>query len=143
MFDCFYLFVCFVFKQKTAYEMRISDWSSDVCSSDLASFIGLLHHSTGRSSASCGPRGRRGSRHRLHVHGLPTPSRHYTRSRRQSHVRAPQPSPSRIASSCGRGFTPQLLHPVQELAAESAPTSDPAFLVSRRRSRAPHPVGDR
>src|SRR3546814_3457267 len=28
-------FFCF-FKQKTAYEMRISDWSSDVCSSDLA-----------------------------------------------------------------------------------------------------------
>src|SRR3546814_10192591 len=27
---------CFVFKQKTAYEMRISDWSADVCSSDLA-----------------------------------------------------------------------------------------------------------
>src|SRR3546814_5443676 len=27
--------VCFLFKQKTAYEMRISDWSSDVCSSDL------------------------------------------------------------------------------------------------------------
>src|SRR3546814_9210751 len=26
---------CFVFKQKTEYEMRISDWSSDVCSSDL------------------------------------------------------------------------------------------------------------
>src|SRR3546814_6141969 len=26
----------FVFKQKTAYEMRISDWSSDVCSSDLS-----------------------------------------------------------------------------------------------------------
>src|SRR3546814_6870680 len=26
----------FLFKQKTAYEMRISDWSSDVCSSDLA-----------------------------------------------------------------------------------------------------------
>src|SRR3546814_4676319 len=35
-----FLFVCsisvfFFFKQKTAYEMRISDWSSDVCSSDL------------------------------------------------------------------------------------------------------------
>src|SRR3546814_18601788 len=31
------MFVCdfFFFKQKTAYEMRISDWSSDVCSSDL------------------------------------------------------------------------------------------------------------
>src|SRR3546814_15934386 len=27
---------CFFFKQKTAYEMRISDWSSDACSSDLA-----------------------------------------------------------------------------------------------------------
>src|SRR3546814_2054140 len=29
----------FFFKQKTAYEMRISDWSSDVCSSDLQYFI--------------------------------------------------------------------------------------------------------
>src|SRR3546814_19835202 len=29
------LFTFFFFKQKTAYEMRISDWSSDVCSSDL------------------------------------------------------------------------------------------------------------
>src|SRR3546814_19272622 len=34
MDDCFDSF--FFFKQKTAYEMRISDWSSDVCSSDLA-----------------------------------------------------------------------------------------------------------
>src|SRR3546814_10397814 len=30
-----YLFVIFFFKHKTAYDMRISDWSSDVCSSDL------------------------------------------------------------------------------------------------------------
>src|SRR3546814_11235004 len=29
--------IVFLFKQKTAYEMCISDWSSDVCSSDLAS----------------------------------------------------------------------------------------------------------
>src|SRR3546814_6683174 len=29
------MMVCLFFKQKTAYEMRISDWSSDVCSSDL------------------------------------------------------------------------------------------------------------
>src|SRR3546814_5012904 len=29
------MIVFFFFKQKTAYEMRISDWSSDVCSSDL------------------------------------------------------------------------------------------------------------
>src|SRR3546814_8546979 len=40
---CAYVYMCrwivlcviFFFKQKTAYEMRISDWSSDVCSSDL------------------------------------------------------------------------------------------------------------
>src|SRR3546814_13295891 len=31
--------VVFFFKQKTAYEMRISDWSSDVCSSDLVAHI--------------------------------------------------------------------------------------------------------
>src|SRR3546814_2746599 len=36
-----YLSFFFFFKQKTAYEMRISDWSSDVCSSDL-----LPRHST-------------------------------------------------------------------------------------------------
>src|SRR3546814_10307853 len=42
MYECLYnvyaWLVCvrvFFFKQKTAYEMRISDWSSDVCSSDL------------------------------------------------------------------------------------------------------------
>src|SRR3546814_2962776 len=34
--------VFFFFKQKTAYEMRISDWSSDVCSSDLAGGNGEL-----------------------------------------------------------------------------------------------------
>src|SRR3546814_2901351 len=32
----------FCFKQKTAYEMRISDWSSDVCSSDLATAVAGL-----------------------------------------------------------------------------------------------------
>src|SRR3546814_1281193 len=39
--DCIadFLFV-FFFKQKTAYEMRISDWSSDVCSSDLRICLG-------------------------------------------------------------------------------------------------------
>src|SRR3546814_8582508 len=34
---CMCLIVVFFFKQKTAYELRISDWSSDVCSSDLCS----------------------------------------------------------------------------------------------------------
>src|SRR3546814_3877061 len=39
-----WLFCClfFFFKQKTAYEMRISDWSSDVCSSDLGANLALI-----------------------------------------------------------------------------------------------------
>src|SRR3546814_9794142 len=49
MLSCyvFGVFVSFFFvKQKTAYEMRISDWSSDVCSSDLDEF-GIDAHVTG------------------------------------------------------------------------------------------------
>src|SRR3546814_10152908 len=45
-------FVFFVFMQKTAYDMRISDWSSDVCSSDL------LHSHLGRSYRANLPVGR-------------------------------------------------------------------------------------
>src|SRR3546814_7758428 len=56
------IFFFFFFKQKTAYEMRISDWSSDVCSSDLtAPELALLqerHHDLDHSAE----RGRRGSR---------------------------------------------------------------------------------
>src|SRR3546814_14421345 len=44
-------FLFFFFKQKTAYEMRISDWSSDVCSSDLVEF-GLLFSSRASSGSS-------------------------------------------------------------------------------------------
>src|SRR3546814_10826327 len=36
------MFFFFFFKQKTAYEMRISDWSSDVCSSDLEVTVQVL-----------------------------------------------------------------------------------------------------
>src|SRR3546814_10683546 len=42
---CVWLCICvfvFFFKQKTAYEMRISDWSSDVCSSDLLNYAAAL-----------------------------------------------------------------------------------------------------
>src|SRR3546814_2322773 len=41
------LFMFFFFKQKTAYEMRISDWSSDVCSSDLEARAIQEAHSRG------------------------------------------------------------------------------------------------
>src|SRR3546814_5848781 len=38
---------CFcVFKQKTAYELRISDWSSDVCSSDLIMRLRIMERSS-------------------------------------------------------------------------------------------------
>src|SRR3546814_3872549 len=47
MYVCvFIIFICvlfFFFKQKTAYEMRISDWSSDVCSSDLLTSRRVTH----------------------------------------------------------------------------------------------------
>src|SRR3546814_3243512 len=39
----------FFFKQKTAYEMRISDWSSDVCSSDLSTYIRISEKRGGRT----------------------------------------------------------------------------------------------
>src|SRR3546814_4294018 len=62
--------VFFFFKQKTAYEMRISDWSSDVCSSDLCRRCG--HRACGRwgrcrssdVSPACAARGPDASRHR-------------------------------------------------------------------------------
>src|SRR3546814_17241208 len=44
------MFLFFFFKQKTAYEMRISDWSSDVCSSDLeisSAIVAALRDMTG------------------------------------------------------------------------------------------------
>src|SRR3546814_3870152 len=46
----------FFFKQKTAYEMRISDWSSDVCSSDLRGHLVRLprHGLAGRHCAADG-----------------------------------------------------------------------------------------
>src|SRR3546814_5261012 len=42
----------FFFKQKTAYEMRISDWSSDVCSSDLPGRTARIPERAGDSSGS-------------------------------------------------------------------------------------------
>src|SRR3546814_6207080 len=53
--DCFFFF----FKQKTAYEMRISDWSSDVCSSDLSRAV---REAIGRAVAVRSGRQGRGQR---------------------------------------------------------------------------------
>src|SRR3546814_12952511 len=52
-----YMFV-FFFKQKTAYEMRISDWSSDVCSSDLRPEAGIIAQAEARPIAHAGKAGK-------------------------------------------------------------------------------------
>src|SRR3546814_6509013 len=46
LYIAFSVFVVFFFKQKTAYEMRISDWSSDVCSSDLKLLVEIRSRNT-------------------------------------------------------------------------------------------------
>src|SRR3546814_15742709 len=51
----------FFFKQKTAYEMRISDWSSDVCSSDLSPLAARIAEAKGidlEGITGTGPNGR-------------------------------------------------------------------------------------
>src|SRR3546814_3055326 len=58
------VFCIFFFKQKTAYEMRISDWSSDVCSSDLAvERIACVHRSRGDRDDADDEQEDPGSRH--------------------------------------------------------------------------------
>src|SRR3546814_1646121 len=69
LFFSFSLYVVvFFFKQKTAYEMRISDWSSDVCSSDLSSSLRSRPH---QPSAPSPAHGRRA------VFGTQGPSAHW------------------------------------------------------------------
>src|SRR3546814_5814463 len=59
--------VLFFFKQKTAYEMRISDWSSDVCSSDLARDGTGFERTVGKQ----GNAGRRQADRRIErIHGM-------------------------------------------------------------------------
>src|SRR3546814_18560005 len=57
------LFLVFFFKQKTAYEMRISDWSSDVCSSDLEDAAERLAADHQRMFRRAGAQHRVGDRH--------------------------------------------------------------------------------
>src|SRR3546814_12767943 len=71
----------FFFKQKTAYEMRICDWSSDVCSSDLSS--------VSRSPAAWAVKAARAVTPRLHLPAAPGPA--------VSRRRAPRPSPEPAA----------------------------------------------
>src|SRR3546814_3459113 len=70
----------FFFKQKTAYEMRISDWSSDVCSSDLT---GLPISTEGSSRGSrVRPQARATAKTRNRTTGTRKAARHGLRERR-------------------------------------------------------------
>src|SRR3546814_17356260 len=67
-----FVFFIFFFKHKTAYDMRISDWSSDVCSSDLAA-RGLARHRAAGALDPCrtvdaAARDRRAEAGRRHPH---------------------------------------------------------------------------
>src|SRR3546814_7743547 len=59
----------FFFKQKTAYEMRISDWSSDVCSSDLH-----VDAAFGEMTLDRNPPAARGDRHALVIVAVAAPA---------------------------------------------------------------------
>src|SRR3546814_16208321 len=106
---------CFVFffKQKTAYELRISDWSSDVCSSDL--HAGLLHSSRDTGTLPpiqlrgpfCGPRPRQLRRNNKSIRAF----RHnYDRALKEKrrwapipHRETPAPSPLSDLQQTGSG----------------------------------------
>src|SRR3546814_9297860 len=62
-----HLYIFFFFKQKTAYDMRISDWSSDVCSSDLSIAAG------GTTSSGRRPRRTRRGTGEIFKHPGPPP----------------------------------------------------------------------
>src|SRR3546814_20740657 len=66
--DFIFSYLVFFFKQKTAYEMRISDWSSDVCSSDLPPLPDALDTLGHRPAAAFVPPGR--SREILDFHAV-------------------------------------------------------------------------
>src|SRR3546814_9700663 len=85
-------FCFFFFKQKTAYEMRISDWSSDVCSSDLG--LAFACRRTGAASPAGGGRRRRLSWLRLprpQARRQPVPGRPSAGARRGRLARAQVP----------------------------------------------------
>src|SRR3546814_10157210 len=93
----FFLLCFFFFKQKTAYEMRISDWSSDVCSSDLLLLFARqaldrgilrdksLQYGSGRQPLSRDRLYRRSGRRRARDHQLQT-TPHVWRARSEEHT---------------------------------------------------------
>src|SRR3546814_18225213 len=104
----------FFFKQKTAYEMRISDWSSDVCSSDLDPRLPLCRGPRGQARLRRGlslvrprlPR-RRSERSRQHGHRLGAAAAPRPGGRPGERPRVRRPGPRRGAGGSGaRTATP-------------------------------------
>src|SRR3546814_8951669 len=108
--------VFFFFKQKTAYEMRISDWSSDVCSSDLES----MKNNPPNDHHACPPRLVRGSWSTI-VTRLPR------RRASRAATRPDRPQPTiRTSVSC-----------VRTVMATPLSSWRSAWVVSRERQRGP------
>src|SRR3546814_2434244 len=88
-----YVVLVFFFKQKTAYEMRISDWSSDVCSSDLpAERRHRLLLAVGRRAGAGAAELPRRRRH----HGCQLRRRRHGRALRPPARRPARPEPVRV-----------------------------------------------
>src|SRR3546814_16578968 len=100
----------FFFKQKTAYEMRISDWSSDVCSSDLRA---------------------RAEKRALKSSATGTHQRTHTACGRREVLPSIQPRGSRAASlskwtTWQRACTPASVRPAQTVSTGASATADSA-----------------
>src|SRR3546814_10587725 len=89
----------FFFKQKTAYEMRISDWSSDVCSSDLANWSNFSDHSPAIMPSV--PMMPQDSTAKISTHRMLWTGRR-TKNSATSHTQAPTASPRAIDATIGR-----------------------------------------
>src|SRR3546814_7410778 len=96
--------ILFFFKQKTAYEMRISDWSSDVCSSDLLADQG----GPGRLRSGQGPR--------------------QIQQRQRGAVRPAADPAARLFPSCGRQWRQRPAGSEPALRPEQRVRSGPALL---------------
>src|SRR3546814_10142641 len=104
------MYICvffFFFKQKTAYEMRISDWSSDVCSSDLRARKAI--DGEGREGERDGPYPERAEQEQHDAqrrlqgtdHGSAMPARWLFRKRRGL---IGKECPFPLADSCGEAY---------------------------------------
>src|SRR3546814_18379289 len=131
----------FFFKQKTAYEMRISDWSSDVCSSELRS----PEHSFLRPDRRAAAQGIAHLLPPLQRHAFGQPARHLIlhaaslirRHGRQSALTTAGgalPSPSRCATICAASRpTPRRIAPGRP----AQPVPSPAMHVQSTSPTAP------